>query len=162
MVRSVFLCSLIALAASNFVLVSGNVCNAGPDGSCESADAPILTFTMPKKVVAELPKFANSEGKPREAVKDCIDRHAECIGFEKQGECSKNPGWMIINCPKSCDRHNNACALRDPALRCSREALGIKTEPAYMPGDMDAMFSSIPERYVLSSKDQSSCSHVGT
>jgi len=25
------------------------------------------------------------------------------------GECLKTPGWMIMNCAKSCDKHNNAC-----------------------------------------------------
>ena len=54
---------------------------------------------------------------------------------------------MIINCPRSCDRHNNACALRDPQLRCSRTALNISTEPIYKPGDMHNMFSSIQSRF---------------
>ena len=100
-----------------------------------------------------VPKFANSEGKPREAVRDCLDRHDECVGFEERGECDINPGWMIINCPKSCDKHNNACALRDPNLRCSRSALGINTEPVYKPGDMNDMFSSIKTRYTVASID---------
>jgi len=139
---------LVAAVVIGVALAAGNVCTAGPDGTCEnSVDAPVLSFTMPAKVEVAAPKFANSEGKPREAVKACVDRHEECVGFERQGECSKNPGWMIINCPKSCDRHNNACALRDPKLRCSREALGIKTEPAYKPNDMNDMFSSIQQRY---------------
>lgn len=144
-----FALPLVLLIIYCSVVISGNVCTAGTDGTCDSADSPIvLSFDIPKKVEASLPKYANSEGKPREAVKDCINRHSECVGFEQQGECSKNPGWMIINCPQSCDKHNNACALRDPKLRCSREALGISTEPAYRPGDMNAMFSSIKDRLV--------------
>lgn len=44
---------------------------------------------------------ANQEGRPREAVKDCVDRYPkDCLGFVKNGECDRNPGWMIINCAK--------------------------------------------------------------
>ena len=60
-----------------------------------------------------------------------------------QGECDRNPGWMIINCPHSC----SACHLRDPKLRCDRERLNISTEPVYKNGDMAAMFASIQERF---------------
>lgn len=50
-----------------------------------------------------VPKGANTEGRPREAVKDCVDRYpSDCAGFVRQGECERNPGWMIINCAKRC------------------------------------------------------------
>jgi hypothetical protein len=90
-----------------------------------------------------VPKGANPEGKPRQAEKKCVDRHKQCIGFQKNGECQKNPGWMIINCPKSC----NACHLRDPVVRCSRTGLNISTSPIYGPGDLDRMFGNITERF---------------
>ena len=45
---------------------------------------------------AELPKGANPDGKPIEASDDCVDRHQQCVGFAHQGECEKNPGWMIV------------------------------------------------------------------
>jgi hypothetical protein len=34
-----------------------------------------------------------------------------CIGkgFHRNGECEKNPGWMIINCPKSCKVYIYIC-----------------------------------------------------
>jgi hypothetical protein len=94
-----------------------------------------------------IPKNANAEGKPREATKDCIDRHQECVNFRNNGECLKNPGWMIINCPRSCNDINNACLLRDPKLRCQRESLNMSTQPIYQPGDMDRMFQSIQQRF---------------
>jgi hypothetical protein len=97
--------------------------------------------------LSSVPKGANSEGKPREAVKDCLDRHKECIDFKKNGECLKNPGWMIINCPRSCDPIIDSCRLRDPKIRCDRKNLNISTEPVYQPGDMDAMFKSLEARY---------------
>ena len=90
------------------------------------------------------PKGANREGKPADVlVGSCDDRHDRCVGFAAQGECTKNPGWMTINCPKSC----NACELLDPKVRCNRDRLGIKNEHVYSPGDMNAMFSSIQQTY---------------
>ena len=62
---------------------------------------------------AKLPAFANKDGRPRAAEKECVDRHDQCKGFHRQGECDRNPGWMIVNCPASCQ----ACHLRDPKVR---------------------------------------------
>lgn len=93
------------------------------------------------------PKGANTEGKPRAAVKECLDRHEQCTGFSIRGECIKNPGWMIMNCPKSCDLQTNACELRDPLLRCPRSALNMSNVPAYAPGDMHNMFKSIKTKF---------------
>lgn len=60
---------------------------------------------------------ANTEGRPPEvSFANCVDRHHNCAVFERQGECHKNPGWMIVNCAKSC----NACHLRDAKVRCQR------------------------------------------
>ena len=92
---------------------------------------------------AKLPQFANPEGKPRAAEKVCEDRHDQCKGFLSNGECSKNPGWMIVNCPKSC----KACHLRDPAVRCPRNVLNMTQEPIYQPGDMNKMFERIVDRF---------------
>jgi len=90
------------------------------------------------------PKGANRQGKPVDVkLGNCEDRHDRCAGFSAQGECTKNPGWMIVNCPKSCD----ACELLDPKVRCNRDRLGIKNEHVYSPGDMNAMFSSIQQTY---------------
>ncbi len=51
--------------------------------------------------------------------------------------------WMIMNCPSSC----NACHIRDPKIRCDRKKLNMTLEPAYQPGDLNAMFSSIVDRF---------------
>jgi len=88
----------------------------------------------------KLPKGANPDGKPADVkLGTCKDRHAQCKGFFKQGECEKNPGWMIVNCPDSC----SACHLLDPKVRCDRKNLNISLEPIYKPGDMLNMFESI-------------------
>ena len=93
---------------------------------------------------ANAPKGANSAGKPREVdAKKCEDRHQQCVGFAAQGECDNNPGWMIVNCPHSCD----SCELLDPQVRCNRASLGIKEDHVYKPGDMQAMFSAIEKTY---------------
>lgn len=108
------------------------------DGTCTASDS-----ISERKV----PRSANADGSPREAERACLDRHGMCVDFAARGECAKNPGWMIVNCPRSCDPHNNACVLRDARLRCSRERLNMSSDPIYRPGDMDSMFSSIVERF---------------
>lgn len=96
------------------------------------------------KAQAKLPKYANEEGKPPEANKDeCNDRHENCKIFFDNGECTKNPGWMIVNCPHSC----SSCHLRDVKVRCQRSSLNISTEPAFQPGQLNAMFEQIPEKF---------------
>jgi len=128
--------------------ISNSSCSLNDKGQCLTKDAVILKISDDDVNKAEIPKGANQEGKPREAVKECIDRYPkECQEFVRAGECLKTPGWMIMNCAKSCDKHNNACRLRDPKLRCSRESLGIETTPVYQPGDMNKMFQSLIPRY---------------
>jgi hypothetical protein len=92
----------------------------------------------------KLPKGANTQGKPVDVDPNtCDDRHAVCGQYAMQGECTKNPGWMIINCPHSC----KACHLRDPKVRCDRATLNMSTSPIYAPGEMQAMFESIVSRF---------------
>ena len=33
------------------------------------------------------------------------DNNSNCPGWANSGECSKNPGYMLNNCKKSCDSH---------------------------------------------------------
>src|SRR4051794_11873470 len=121
------LSGLFVLLTFVFSFGEENVCHL--DGTCEN------TVTAPKG--------ANAHGKPRTAVRECLDRHEQCKAFHKQGECTKNPGWMIINCPKIC----NACELRDPKLRCSRTALNMSTSPIYPANHMNTMFEGIVDKW---------------
>jgi len=109
-------------------------------GTCSADDHVCIEKA---RLASVTPRGANAEGKPREAVKECKDRHQQCVGFARQGECERNPGWMIINCAASCHR----CHLRDPKLRCNRKALNISTVPIYQPGDMNAMFNNIEAEF---------------
>ena len=34
---------------------------------------------------------------------DCEDNHVSCEAWASQGECEKNPDYMLANCKKSCD-----------------------------------------------------------
>lgn len=120
----VFFSIFLAAVSYNF---AEEVCDA--QGTCSNTGA--------------IPKGANAEGKPREAQKECVDRYPDCVEYHRNGECQRNPGWMIMNCPKICD----ACHLRDPAIRCPREKLNMSPDPIYRPGDMEAMFNNITNRF---------------
>lgn len=110
-------------------------------GTCDASQG---TCNGPEVPAVKIAKGSNREGKPPEvSFSDCSDRHDKCPGFQRQGECDNNPGWMIVNCPKSC----NACHLRDPKIRCDRNFLNISDSPIYAPGDMHAMFASIKDLY---------------
>jgi prolyl 4-hydroxylase len=140
---------------------SAEVCAASGDESCElgssekpadeSLELELVDDTITVQNTSDstasaikIPKGANVEGKPIEVSFDeCKDRHQQCVGWANNGECIKNPGWMTVNCPASC----NNCHLRDPAVRCDRARLNISTEPIYQPGDLDDMFSHIEENF---------------
>lgn len=78
------------------------------------------------KILYELP----ADVKPRKRG-ECEDRLPErCPEYASHGECTKNPGWMIMNCPVTCD----ACDLLDPKKRCdfvSRCLLRTGSDMAY-------------------------------
>ena len=62
----------------------------------------------------------------------CIDKAAQCELWAEQGECERNPGYMVLNCMRSCD----ACHLADPETRCK---VGPEDEqiPDVGPGDVE-------------------------
>jgi hypothetical protein len=47
---------------------------------------------------------------------------------------------MIMNCPNAC----KMCEFKkNPKLRCDRKRMGMSPDPAYQPGEMNAMFENI-------------------
>ncbi|XP_021001038.1 hatching enzyme 1.2 isoform X2 [Parasteatoda tepidariorum] len=40
--------------------------------------------------------------------KECTDTDSQCRGWAENGECKRNPKWMVTNCRKSC----NQCRLK--------------------------------------------------
>mmetsp|Transcript_35266 Transcript_35266/g.41592 ORF Transcript_35266/g.41592 Transcript_35266/m.41592 type:complete len:429 (+) Transcript_35266:47-1333(+) len=71
----------------------------------------------------------------------CQDRHRRCKQDAKNGECIRNPGWMIVNCPQSCDK----CDMLDMSKRCDRKLphLNMSDVPTWSPGDLNIMFNDI-------------------
>lgn len=107
---------------------------------CEMTEEGFCKLQAEPSGGGRVAKGSNERGLPPEAKKDCVDRYPkECPNYAGNGECERNPGWMIVNCASSC----SACHLRDPKVRCNRSHLNISTEPIYRPGDMNDMFSSI-------------------
>jgi prolyl 4-hydroxylase len=65
---------------------------------------------------------------------DCQDRFSQCI--EHVDDCDITPGWMIVNCPKACNR----CHLRDPKERCDANFLNVSTVPFVKSGFWNKLF----------------------
>jgi len=65
-----------------------------------------------------------------------------CKELAEHNECERNPGWMIMNCPISC----NGCELQQTKKRCDPKFLNVSTEPVWQPGDLNIMFEAILER----------------
>lgn len=128
---------LSAFAVSSWLcLAEEGFCDNTIDGhQCGSTDV---------KPQVKIAKGSNERGAPPEInTSACDDRNAACGGYAEHGECDRNPGWMIVNCPHSC----NACHLREYKARCDRSFLNISTAPIYKPGDLNNMFSSIVDRF---------------
>lgn len=91
---------------------------------------------------ASLPNGMKMDGKPLEALQDCVDRVEQCAFFTANNECKLNPGWMIVNCPVSC----NSCHLRDSKVRCQRAALNMTNSRVFVTSSMDSMFAGLKKR----------------
>ena len=151
---SIFVILLVVLNLSlyiDFVFCIENTCSNDNDGNgCDNIDT-IETSTLfgednnNNQNRKESSSFQVSEDviERGRKLKGCIDRHEHCQHFASFGECDKNPGWMTMFCPVSCDN----CYLLDPSIRCNRDRLQMNSEPSYKPGDMNAMFESIVTRY---------------
>jgi hypothetical protein len=109
-------------------------------GTCEAKDGTCADSST--SADARVAKGANKMGKPPEANAACEDRDGRCPQMSRQGHCTTSPGWMVVNCAKSCGN----CHLRNSSVRCDRSFLNISTQPTYQAGDMQDMFSSIQSR----------------
>lgn len=70
-------------------------------------------------------------------MEKCIDRFVECS--EHSDDCIHSPGWMTINCPKTCQ----TCHLQDPKIRCNPKFLNVSTTPVVIEGDFERLFTSL-------------------
>ena len=40
---------------------------------------------------------------------DCVDQNEHCAAWARLEECQKNPSWMLVYCPASCDQCDVSC-----------------------------------------------------
>jgi len=71
----------------------------------------------------------------------CENQHRGCESWQKEGECDRNPGYMLDRCKKSC----KACMLEVTEFRCVRHKTAVPAKP--QAGDIDATFHRIMEKY---------------
>ena len=74
-------------------------------------------------------------------LKNCKDRFVECA--DHLDDCTVSPGWMTINCPKSC----KTCHLQDPKVRCNASFLSVSTVPVVKKGDFDVIFNNLVNKH---------------
>ncbi len=86
-----------------------------------------------------VPKTSKKSRKSRKSDVNCFDKQPNCRDFKSRGKCQEDPGWMTINCGRTC----KYCHLQDQMVRCNRAWLNISTVPAYPPGGLYKMFSNI-------------------
>ena len=142
---------LLSYESSMYCAAAEPVCEASADGTtagaCAADEATAVATSeddLDEAGNRKIPKGANSQGKPKEVkLSVCEDRHEMCRGNSQNGECDRNPGWMIVNCPRSC----NKCHLLDPKVRCARNHLNISSDPIYPPNAINEMFSSIKSKF---------------
>jgi hypothetical protein len=70
---------------------------------------------------------------------NCADKHENCKQYVERGECSINPGWMVVNCPVGC----NGCHLREASVRCHMSTLNMSSAPALVAGDLNNIFQRL-------------------
>lgn len=98
----------------------------------------------PIKVVAGTESYSITEEAVENAKEElsCFDRFPHFCR-DRKDECSDSPGWMIVHCPRTCD----SCDLQDPKKRCVRSKLDMDDKPIWAPGDLNALFSGIKDRW---------------
>ena len=118
--------------------LNNEICENSNNENNQINEEESFTVNINEPIVS---RYASSDGHAIEAIKECYDRHSDCDYFVSQGECTKNPGWMIINCPNGC----HACHLRDSKIRCSRSSLNISDQNVLQPGTLNQIFERILE-----------------
>ena len=80
---------------------------------------------------------------PKEATTSnirCKDRYPVCTKEAARGECTNNPGWMIVNCCQACEEKEGYGYLIDSEVRCTRERLNA-TQAAFDAGSLNDLFT---------------------
>eukprot|EP00038_Savillea_parva_P027121 m.57645 g.57645 ORF g.57645 m.57645 type:complete len:376 (-) comp7779_c0_seq1:2444-3571(-) len=66
-------------------------------------------------------KRVRREDATAKKLPECVDKEPNCAYWASSGECEKNKGYMVLNCPKACEFCDSA-ELLDPDNRCKRGA----------------------------------------
>ena len=83
----------------------------------------------------------------------CRDINDNCAFFERRGECSLHPGWMVMNCGQTC----KLCHMHDYYTRCTNPSSSPiysnmthieESEVFKESGDLDKLFISILTHYI--------------
>lgn len=94
-----------------------------PDGT-EDPHSTHIACPVIKGVKWSAPKWIHL--KPYEAPGNtakagCLDEDSRCEDWSLQGECTANPGFMLVSCRKSC----NACGSNGVVKKMSRKEVGL-------------------------------------
>merc|ERR1719300_763056 len=89
-------------------------------------------------------------------ITDCSDLNGSCSYWAGIGECSKNPGYMLVNCKKSCNQctTGGSTTTQKPARDiCSNLPQITPNYPAYNYGTIFGIFKNVftnsdPSKYV--------------
>ena len=82
-----------AILTTFLILISQSL--SSEDASQQICDANGVCVAKSESKVS---RFANEKGAaPEVDLSQCNDRHGSCEVFQKQGECTKNPGIMLYH-----------------------------------------------------------------
>lgn len=83
------------------------------DAMCDYYQRPVSEggcgFPQLGKPPPQCPKWKTPK------ARTCADKESECSTWANSGECTKNPGFMLGSCPKSCDQCGGAAMAKVPS-----------------------------------------------
>ncbi|KAL3827323.1 hypothetical protein ACHAXA_005069 [Cyclostephanos tholiformis] len=129
-------------------------------GECDAMMNPDDTCGDASSLDGGAPEDADGSSPPGETTgillrSECVDKEPRCPGWAAEGECDKNPDYMLLDCAVSC----NSCP--EPVVISTEDALmleavarygkaqrverrrRIPSRPALLPGELNAMFERI-------------------
>lgn len=92
--------------------------------NCTNKPTPTMSTTTPRPTKATT--TTGSTG--------CMDSNVNCPGWAARGECARNPGYMNVNCVKSCNLcgGGNSCLDSNPSCSSWASRGECSRNPAYM------------------------------
>lgn len=91
-------------------------------------------------------EVAPKKGSRPPVCKDKYD-HEHCASWASRGECTKNPGWMLSNCARSCEQCHAAPTCKDKHYMCPKWAGWgeCNKNPKYMKSSCAKSCNSCPD-----------------